>query len=206
MWASTNHDQRTFSYLHSLHLLVRINRFPLYFLNIVMDHDPTSLSQPTVHKSKFRPSTDALRNAARAHNLALRPNPTKQRKEKEKQPIKVIELSDDELPSSRTKKPRNCYEQMAAELQEMLRKALEKQTKLEEENAQLKNELSTYQAMIYLNADDVKGYIVCDVCASTMWSPFILTGCGHTFCDECLDNWFKEILKKWKERNPTMSL
>ncbi|KAF5342737.1 hypothetical protein D9758_015920 [Tetrapyrgos nigripes] len=172
-----------------------------------MDHNPTSLSQPPVHKSKFRPSTGALLKASCASSLC--PNPTKQCKEKEKRPIEVIELSDDdELPLSKTQKTRHDYGQ-TAELQEMLRKveqlALEKQRRLEEENTRLKNELSAYQAMIHLNVDDVEAHILCDVCESTMWSPFILTGCGHTFCEACLNCWFDETLKQWKVQNPQMT-
>ncbi|KAI0055009.1 hypothetical protein BV25DRAFT_1922176 [Artomyces pyxidatus] len=38
--------------------------------------------------------------------------------------------------------------------------------------------------------DDI---IRCAVCHSTMWSPYILPECGHTFCQSCLMDWFGTI-------------
>ncbi|KAJ7077357.1 hypothetical protein C8R43DRAFT_899179, partial [Mycena crocata] len=36
-------------------------------------------------------------------------------------------------------------------------------------------------------------YISCEVCMTTMWTPYIL-GCGHSFCVDCLVDWFGTIL------------
>ncbi|KAH9993189.1 hypothetical protein BJV77DRAFT_999076 [Russula vinacea] len=36
--------------------------------------------------------------------------------------------------------------------------------------------------------------ICCDVCTHTMWSPYLLSNCGHTFCQGCLTDWFNTTL------------
>ncbi|KAH9993496.1 hypothetical protein BJV74DRAFT_795586 [Russula compacta] len=34
----------------------------------------------------------------------------------------------------------------------------------------------------------------CEVCTQTMWAPYLLTNCGHTFCEGCLTDWFNTNL------------
>ncbi|KAF5343044.1 hypothetical protein D9758_011156 [Tetrapyrgos nigripes] len=129
---------------------------------------------------------------------------TKKRKEKENRPtvtLDVIEISSDEdevpmPPPQKARKTRHDDGQVA-ELQKMLKKVELEKEKLEKENARLKKEVSAFKAMeqddvVHLNVDDLELHTLCDV----------LTACGHTFCNACLDGWFDKALKQWVVQNP----
>ncbi|KAG6862354.1 hypothetical protein C0995_016052 [Termitomyces sp. Mi166 len=90
--------------------------------------------------------------------------------------------------------------------------------KLKEENIRLKTELATSggelsgakkeiakleassrRKLDVLQLDDSTG---CEICTSRMWSPFILSECGHTFCLSCLQDWFGTILAQFIATHP----
>ncbi|KAH9940478.1 uncharacterized protein BXZ73DRAFT_88709 [Epithele typhae] len=44
-------------------------------------------------------------------------------------------------------------------------------------------------------------HVICDICTCKMWNPFIVS-CGHTFCRECLQDWFSTSLAKHLVNHP----
>ncbi|CAF1686895.1 unnamed protein product, partial [Adineta ricciae] len=45
---------------------------------------------------------------------------------------------------------------------------------------------------IYVNEDQIDSELKCSICQQAFVRPKIGTKCGHTFCQECIDNWFKQ--------------
>ncbi|KAJ7209593.1 hypothetical protein GGX14DRAFT_302122, partial [Mycena pura] len=44
------------------------------------------------------------------------------------------------------------------------------------------------------DATQFEDLINCEICTMTMLKPYVLGGCGHTFCVNCLAEWFGTIL------------
>ncbi|KAK7689304.1 hypothetical protein QCA50_007095 [Cerrena zonata] len=44
--------------------------------------------------------------------------------------------------------------------------------------------------------------LCCEICTLRMWTPYTL-GCGHMFCQSCLQDWFNSILKKHRAEHST---
>ncbi|TFK53936.1 hypothetical protein OE88DRAFT_1625534, partial [Heliocybe sulcata] len=49
---------------------------------------------------------------------------------------------------------------------------------------------------------ELEDSVSCDICVLKMWSPYTLPGCGHTFCQSCLDDWFTSTLAKHIQDHP----
>ncbi|KAJ7747963.1 hypothetical protein DFH07DRAFT_1062660 [Mycena maculata] len=97
----------------------------------------------------------------------------------------IIEISsdeDDEPVASRTAVA-------SSKLQERIRQ-------LERENERIKLENEDIKKQRMVEAADMEDQVTCEVCSSKMWSPFILPDCGHTFCQQDLENWFATTLKQ----------
>ncbi|KAK7692894.1 hypothetical protein QCA50_004529 [Cerrena zonata] len=43
--------------------------------------------------------------------------------------------------------------------------------------------------------------LCCEICTLRMWTPYTL-GCGHMFCQTCLQDWFDSILTKHRAEDP----
>ncbi|KAG1718318.1 hypothetical protein EDD22DRAFT_963934 [Suillus occidentalis] len=43
----------------------------------------------------------------------------------------------------------------------------------------------------------------CDICVHLMHSPYLLSDCGHCYCEGCLKGWFDETLTKHIRAHPT---
>jgi len=68
---------------------------------------------------------------------------------------------------------------------------------LQKENRHLSATLNQLKANTKQNTLDMSALddaVCCEVCTHTMWSPYLLTNCGHTFCQGCLTDWFNTIL------------
>ncbi|KAF7790368.1 hypothetical protein EIP86_001323 [Pleurotus ostreatoroseus] len=48
---------------------------------------------------------------------------------------------------------------------------------------------------------ELEEHITCDVCALKMWSPYTLS-CGHTFCVDCLQQWFNTAVAQHMTAHP----
>ncbi|KAJ7130163.1 hypothetical protein C8R44DRAFT_774957 [Mycena epipterygia] len=73
--------------------------------------------------------------------------------------------------------------------------------KLERENARIRQENVDIKKQQIL-ASEVEDQVTCEVCSSKMWSPFILPDCGHTFCQQDLEDWFSTALKQHRNAYP----
>ncbi|KAK7035203.1 hypothetical protein VNI00_011970 [Paramarasmius palmivorus] len=47
-----------------------------------------------------------------------------------------------------------------------------------------------------LSTGDLEDYISCEICENKLWTPYILPGCGHAFCKNCLQEWFDTTRNK----------
>ncbi|KAF8499575.1 hypothetical protein F5888DRAFT_1683395 [Russula emetica] len=56
------------------------------------------------------------------------------------------------------------------------------------------NQLKVNTKQNTLSISALDDAICCDVCTHTMWSPYLLSNCGHTFCQGCLTDWFNTTL------------
>ncbi|KAJ7481614.1 hypothetical protein FB451DRAFT_132580 [Mycena latifolia] len=72
---------------------------------------------------------------------------------------------------------------------------------LEKENARIKKENEEIRKQ-QMKAADLEDSVTCEVCAAKMWSPFILPDCGHTFCQQDLEDWFSTALKQHRNVYP----
>ncbi|KAJ6591100.1 hypothetical protein DFH09DRAFT_193304 [Mycena vulgaris] len=76
---------------------------------------------------------------------------------------------------------------------------------LEQENARIRKEneeIKKQQTM----ATDMEEQVTCEVCSGKMWSPFILPDCGHTFCQQDLEDWFSTALKQHRNVYPNYNV
>ncbi|TFK25549.1 hypothetical protein FA15DRAFT_590254 [Coprinopsis marcescibilis] len=55
---------------------------------------------------------------------------------------------------------------------------------------------------IALSDSDLDDIISCNVCSNTMFVPYILPGCGHTFCQKCLTDWFDTTFRNFINAHP----
>jgi len=102
----------------------------------------------------------------------------------------VLEILDDtpvkqEEPETETLR-RRCHEL------EQEREMLQKNNKhLSATMSQLKANTSQHT----LSVSALDDSICCEVCTHTMWSPYLLANCGHTFCQGCITDWFNTTLE-----------
>jgi len=50
---------------------------------------------------------------------------------------------------------------------------------------------------VALNDSELDDIVSCNICSHTMFTPYILTVCGHTFCQKCLKDWFDHTLRNF---------
>ncbi|KAF8995455.1 hypothetical protein BDQ17DRAFT_1250636, partial [Cyathus striatus] len=48
----------------------------------------------------------------------------------------------------------------------------------------------------------VEDHLNCEICTHRIWTPYILPGCGHSFCQSCLQDWFSTILTQYMNNHP----
>ncbi|EGO25091.1 hypothetical protein SERLADRAFT_386462 [Serpula lacrymans var. lacrymans S7.9] len=134
--------------------------------------------------------------------LAKRAGPSKKsytdksRKTKSKKPLPVIDPDDIvELTSgdeqTPPKKPAQPADKQIVRLQKEIRK-------LKQSNAEYQRDLSrvsqtsavTKKERKFIDVNKLEDSISCEVCTLKMWTPYILSECGHSFCQSCLQDWF----------------
>ncbi|KIK40348.1 hypothetical protein CY34DRAFT_807282 [Suillus luteus UH-Slu-Lm8-n1] len=54
-----------------------------------------------------------------------------------------------------------------------------------------------------VDATELGDMLSCDICAHLMHSPYLLSDCGHCYCEGCLKGWFDETLTKHTRAHPT---
>ncbi|KAJ6612792.1 hypothetical protein B0H10DRAFT_2222818 [Mycena sp. CBHHK59/15] len=120
--------------------------------------------------------------------------PKQKNQRKENCPINlgdIIEISSDE--DEEPVVPRSGV--ATSKLQDKIRQ-------LEQENARMRKENEEMKKRQMLEAADMEDQVTCEVCSTKMWSPFILPDCGHTFCQQDLENWFSTTLNQHRTLYP----
>ncbi|KAL0581803.1 hypothetical protein V5O48_000171 [Marasmius crinis-equi] len=115
----------------------------------------------------------------------------------------VIEISSDEdegpqLPQKR-KPPPPANSASLSRLEKEVKKLKEENARLAQKQAQSEKELERHKKekeknTIRLDVSDLEELISCEICTMKLWTPCILSGCGHTFCQSCLQDWFSTTL------------
>ncbi|TDL22633.1 hypothetical protein BD410DRAFT_788458 [Rickenella mellea] len=52
------------------------------------------------------------------------------------------------------------------------------------------------------NLSSLEEQLCCEICTATMWAPYTLTECGHSFCASCLLDWFNTALAQHMQQHP----
>ncbi|KAJ7507268.1 hypothetical protein B0H11DRAFT_1970967 [Mycena galericulata] len=136
------------------------------------------------------PDTQAIRRTTKKDPKPKQNNPAR----KENCPVnsgEIIEISSDE--DEETVAPRSSV--ISSKLQERIKQ-------LERENARISRENEAIKKQQIAEAVDMEDQVTCEVCSSKMWSPFILPDCGHTFCQQDLEDWFETALKRHRTMYP----
>jgi len=87
-----------------------------------------------------------------------------------------------------------------AELQNTVKRLEKENSKLRQDSTEARRELLELRAArnadrrkLDLDTSQLEDIISCEICALKMWNPYTL-GCGHTFCQSCLEDWFSTTL------------
>ncbi|KAG1775569.1 hypothetical protein EV702DRAFT_1046902 [Suillus placidus] len=57
-----------------------------------------------------------------------------------------------------------------------------------------------------IDATKLDDMLSCDICAHLMYSPYLLSDCGHCYCEGCLKGWFDETLTKHIRAHPEYNM
>ncbi|KAJ7497067.1 hypothetical protein FB451DRAFT_1209955 [Mycena latifolia] len=123
----------------------------------------------------------------------------------------LIEISSDEEIQPRKRQATLPPKEQFKQLQQEIRNLKQKCSKLDKvedeleharkENSELKL-ASKRSGKVILDAIQLEDHISCEICTTTMWTPYILSGCGHTFCLKCLVEWFGTTLAQHMAAHP----
>ncbi|KAJ7078863.1 hypothetical protein B0H15DRAFT_526990 [Mycena belliarum] len=139
-------------------------------------------------------------------------SPTK-RKRHSPSDIELIEIlsSSDEEDQPRKRQAAASPKEQLTQLQQEIRDLKHKCARLEKVEAELEHvrkedsELrlsSKRSGKVVLDASQLEDHINCEICTTIMWTPYTLSGCGHTFCLNCLVEWFGTTLAQHMAVHP----
>ncbi|KAJ7188533.1 hypothetical protein C8R46DRAFT_23462 [Mycena filopes] len=120
-------------------------------------------------------------------------------------PDSVIEiLSSDEETEPRKPSPKEQLKQAQQELRILKKKCSKLETVGEELERARKEigELKKRSGKVSIDSAQIEDHISCEICTTTMWTPYILSGCGHAFCMKCLVEWFSTCLAQHMTAHP----
>ncbi|EKM80794.1 hypothetical protein AGABI1DRAFT_126832 [Agaricus bisporus var. burnettii JB137-S8] len=123
----------------------------------------------------------------------------------------VIEISsdDDDGPPSQASIVADLRKQVSKLKQEnerygkeciVLKQALARSyAELKEANA---SKLESADGKLVLELSKLEDTISCEICTNRLYTPYLLPGCGHTFCLSCLRDWFGMTHAQFLQTNP----
>ncbi|TFL04754.1 hypothetical protein BDV98DRAFT_602173 [Pterulicium gracile] len=134
---------------------------------------------------------------------------TKSNKRKHTVPAdaEVVEISSDEEPLAPP--PSAEVKRLTAQLHKVQKQLAQTKASAEKEKAKLAKEIAELKqcgGKTALDATELEDTVTCEICASTMWAPYITPNCGHSFCGTCLQEWFAKILSTHLQRHPAYSV
>ncbi|KAF8441773.1 hypothetical protein L210DRAFT_896447 [Boletus edulis BED1] len=155
--------------------------------------------------------------------LVLKKSPGRTSKRKVVPPVHtrdVLEISSDDesMPKkSSTRKQAQSAEATNRDLERTIKKLQEELKSTEQLLATSSREIEELKCDFY-NKDaspllsffppfvfaGLEEHTLCEVCTLTMWCPYILPECGHSFCEKCLVDWFSTTQARHMTANPQL--
>ncbi|KAJ6558510.1 hypothetical protein DFH09DRAFT_922415, partial [Mycena vulgaris] len=136
---------------------------------------------------------------------------SKRKKHSAPEPELIEILSSDEEVQPRKRQATTPSKDQIKQLQQEVRNLKQKCSKLEKVEGELEHSrqeigelklASRRSGKVVLDAAQLEDHISCEICTTTMWTPYILSGCGHTFCLKCLVEWFNTTLAQHMGAHP----
>ncbi|KAJ7502833.1 hypothetical protein B0H11DRAFT_1986565 [Mycena galericulata] len=138
------------------------------------------------------------------------PRPTKRKKPSapESELIEILSSDDEDQPRKRQATiPKEQSKQLQQEIR-ILQQKCAKLAKVEDELERTRKEngelklAAKRSGKVVLDASQLEDHISCEICTSTMLTPYILSGCGHSYCGRCLVEWFGTCLAQHMAAHP----
>lgn len=63
-------------------------------------------------------------------------------------------------------------------------------------------EINALRSALSKDFSELEDHILCEVCTHKMWKPYLLPDCGHSFCQDCLVDWFTTTKAKFMNSHP----
>jgi len=162
--------------------------------------------QPTIDSDK-NITTSSAKTSVRKKTTTAEKIPTPPLRHEVQSPLvplvagEVIEISSDEeeRPFTRSVKEKVLRVNHTPELRRRVKeletdfaRVVQENLRLLKQNEDIMLQSTANKGKLYLDSDQIEDHIVCEVCSSTLWDPYILPDCGHTFCKICLRDWFEQ--------------
>ncbi|KAJ7668449.1 hypothetical protein DFH06DRAFT_1181719 [Mycena polygramma] len=120
----------------------------------------------------------------------------------------LIEIfSSDEETQPRKPSPKEQLKQLQLDIRNLKQRCSKLDTvegeleRARKEIGELK-QTSKASGKVVLDTTQLEDHINCEICTTVLWTPYILSGCGHTFCMKCLVEWFSRTLATHMTANP----
>ncbi|SJL13929.1 uncharacterized protein ARMOST_17380 [Armillaria ostoyae] len=119
----------------------------------------------------------------------------------------VVEISSDEDEKPLRKKRDKIFEleHLVIKMKEDNYQAKKAQRITEKKLAQYEEELVCLRLesdRLTMKPSQLNDNTTCEICATYMWSPYLLPECGHTFCQTCIRDWFATTKRGYSLENP----